>query len=197
MRRAARLVSRLETVRAGGNELASVISHPAVPLALAVALGPSRVPAALVVVGCAASVLPDMDSLGFAAGIPYGHPLGHRGFTHSLFFAALLALLCWPLSRRLGASPLTTLAFVFVSAASHGLLDAMTTGGLGVAFLSPFSNARHFLPWRSILVSPIGVEPFFSRYGLRVLWSEVVWIWIPSAVLALLGVAGRVTLRLH
>ena len=71
----------------------------------------------------------------------------------------------------------------------------MTTGGLGVAFFSPFSQSRYFLPWRSILVSPIGVEPFFSRYGLRVLWSEVVWIWIPSAVLALLGVVGRVALR--
>jgi inner membrane protein len=162
-----------------------------------VALGPSRVPAALAVVGCAASVLPDVDSLGFAAGIPYGHPIGHRGFTHSLFFAALVALLCAPFARRLGASPGTTLAFVFVSAASHGLLDAMTTGGLGVAFFSPFSNARYFLPWRSILVSPIGVEPFFSRYGLRVLWSEILWIWTPSAVLALFGMAGRAVLRIR
>jgi inner membrane protein len=164
---------------------------------LAVALGPSRVPTALAVVGCAASVLPDVDSLGLAAEIPYGHPLGHRGFTHSLLFATLVSLLCVPFARRLGASPATALAFVFVSAGSHGLLDAMTTGGLGVAFFSPFLNSRHFLPWRPILVSPIGVEPFFSRYGLRVLRSEILWIWTPAAVLALLGVAGRAFLRVR
>ena len=71
--------------------LASILSHPAVPLAVAVALGPSRVPAALTAVACVASVLPDVDAFGFAAGIPYGDPLGHRGFTHSIVFAALTA----------------------------------------------------------------------------------------------------------
>jgi inner membrane protein len=141
-----------------------------------VALGPTRVPTALAAVGCAASVLPDVDSLGFAAGIPYGHTFGHRGFTHSLFFAACV-----------GVSPVAAFAFVFSSVASHGLLDAMTTGGLGVAFWSPFSNERYFLPWRVILVSPIGVEPFFSRRGLEVVKSELTWIWAPSTVLALIG----------
>ena len=171
--------------------MASILSHPAVPLALAAALGPSRVPTALAAVGCAASVLPDVDSLGFAAGVPYGHPFGHRGFTHSFFFAATVALLCVPLARRLGASPLLTFAFVFVSIASHGLLDAMTTGGLGVAFWSPFSNERFFLPWRRILVSPIGVGPFLSGRGLRVLASELLWIWAPCGFVALLGTAVR------
>jgi len=69
--------------------VASVLSHPAVPLAVAVALGPTRVPPALTAVACAASILPDIDALGFMAGIPYGHPLGHRGFTHSIVFALL------------------------------------------------------------------------------------------------------------
>lgn len=161
------------------------------------ALGPSRIPAALAAVGCAASILPDVDSLGFAAGIPYGHPLGHRGFTHSVLFGFLAALACLPFAGRLGASPVATFAFVLLSTCSHGILDAMTSGGLGVAFLSPFSNTRYFLPWRSILVSPIGVEPFFSRYGLRVLWSEILWVWTPSAVLALLGIAGRAFLRIR
>jgi inner membrane protein len=156
-----------------------------------VALGPQRVPPALAAVGCVASVLPDVDSLGFAAGVPYGNTFGHRGFTHSLFFAACVALLCVPFAKRLGVSPLTASAFVFVSIASHGLLDAMTTGGLGVAFLSPFSNERYFLPWRVILVSPIGVEPFLSRRGLEVVKSELAWIWTPAAVLAALGAVAR------
>ena len=171
--------------------MASVISHPAVPLALAVALGPSRIPPALTVAACAASILPDIDALGYAAGVPYDDVFGHRGFTHSLFFALVVALVGALFARRLGAAPVTTLAVIFVAAASHGLLDAMTTGGLGVAFFSPFSNARYFLPWRVILVSPIGVSRFFSERGLRVLRSEFVWIWLPCALLAILGFAYR------
>ena len=171
--------------------MASVISHPAVPLAIAAALGTARVPPALTVAACVASVLPNVDSVGFALGVPYGHPLGHRGFTHSFVFALLAALACVPFSSRLGASRLAVFAVVFASAASHGVLDAMTTGGLGVAFFSPFSNERHFLPWRPILVSPIGVGSFLSERGFRVLRSELVWIWTPCAVLAALGLLFR------
>jgi inner membrane protein len=185
---------RLEDVRAAGYRgfvVASVISHPAVPLALAVALGPARVPAALAAAACAASVLPDIDAVGFAAGVPYDHALGHRGFTHSLSFALLTALVGCALAKRLGASALAAFVIVFVSAASHGVLDAMTTGGHGIAFFSPFTNARYFLPWRVIRVSPIGILPFFSDRGLRVLGSELLWIWTPAAVFAAVGVAVR------
>ena len=65
-------------------------------------LGPERVPPALTVVACAASVLPDIDALGFAAGVPYGHVFGHRGFTHSLFFALMTAVLCSLFAKQLG-----------------------------------------------------------------------------------------------
>jgi inner membrane protein len=171
--------------------MASVISHPAIPLVIAAALGTERVPPALVAAACAASVLPDIDALGFAAGIPYGHPLGHRGFTHSFVFALAVALAALAFSRRLEAPPATVFAVIFAATASHGILDSMTTGGMGVAFWSPFSNARHFFPWRPILVSPIGVGRFFSARGLRVLGSELLWIWSPCAVLAILGAAFR------
>jgi inner membrane protein len=69
--------------------------------------------------------------------------------------------------------------------ASHGLLDAMTDGGLGVAFLSPLDNRRYFLPWTPIRVSPIGVARFFGARGFAVLQTEVLWIWLPAAVLAM------------
>lgn len=75
--------------------------------------------------------------------------------------------------------------YLFLATASHALLDAMTTGGKGVAFFSPFDNARYFLPWRPIQVSPIGVEKFFSNRGLRVLESELLWVFLPSLVLIL------------
>jgi len=171
--------------------MASVISHPAVPLALAVALGADRVPPALTVVACAASALPDIDAVGYAAGIPYGHLFGHRGFTHSLFFALMTAVVCSLFARQLGTKPWTAFLIVFAATASHGFLDALTTGGMGVAFFSPFSNQRYFLPWHVIAVSPIGVGRFFSERGVRVLRSELLWIWLPCAVLAVLGFAVR------
>ncbi|HEV8117989.1 MAG TPA: metal-dependent hydrolase [Thermoanaerobaculia bacterium] len=176
--------------------MASVLSHPAVPLSLSLALGSARVPPALAAAACAASVLPDIDSLGFAAGIPYGHPLGHRGFTHSISFALLAALAAAAFARRLGSTAAMAFALVFVSAASHGLLDALTTGGLGVAFFSPFSNRRYFFPWRPILVSPIGIVSFVSERGLRVLSSELAWIWLPAGLVAAAGVAIRRIARL-
>jgi inner membrane protein len=176
--------------------MASVLSHPAVPLALSLALGPSRMPPGLTALACAASVLPDIDSVGFAAGVPYGHPLGHRGFTHSLSFALLAAAAGTALAKRLGASPAMTFAALFASTASHGLLDAMTTGGLGVAFLSPFSNRRYFFPWRPILVSPIGIVSFVSDRGLAVLRSELAWIWLPASILAGAGALLRKVSRI-
>ncbi|HYX20259.1 MAG TPA: metal-dependent hydrolase [Thermoanaerobaculia bacterium] len=171
--------------------MASILSHPAVPLAIGIAAGPRAVPPALTAAACAASILPDVDSIGFWLGVPYDSPLGHRGFTHSLCFAALVALGCALLSPRLGAPAATVFAVVFVSTASHGVLDALTTGGMGVAFLSPFSNARFFLPWRVIAVSPIGLAPFLSARGARVLRSELGWIWAPAALIALAGLALR------
>ena len=50
-----------------------------------------------------------------------------------------------------------TFAFLFLCTMSHALLDALTDGGLGVAFFSPFSNERYFFPW-----TPIRVSRFFS-----------------------------------
>ena len=165
----------------------SILSHPAVPLGLAAAAGTRVIPPGLALAACAASVLPDADSLGFAMGIPYGSFFGHRGFTHSFFFATVVAAVATAFSSRFGASKAVVFAVVFVSAVSHGLLDAMTTGGMGVALLSPFSNRRYFLPWHVIRVSPIGIAPFFSRWGLRVLASEVVWVWIPAMAVGALG----------
>ncbi len=176
--------------------MASVVSHPAVPLALAVALGSDRMPPALTVAACVGSVLPDLDALGLDAGIPYEHVFGHRGFLHSLCFALLVAAVGAGFARSLQASPAVAFAVLFLGTASHGVLDALTTGGLGVAFFSPFSNRRYFLPWRVLAVSPIDIGAFFSGWGLRVLRSELTWVWGPCMALALVGVALRRVLRM-
>ena len=143
----------------------SVLTHPAVPLALGVAYGQRYVSRRLLLAGVCASVLPDVDALGLDLGIPYGHVLGHRGFSHSILFALLLAVAAALLYRTLRASRSAAFAVVLISCASHGLLDALTNGGLGVAFLSPFSNYRYFLPWCPIAVSPLDIDHFFSDVG--------------------------------
>jgi inner membrane protein len=132
-------------------------------------------------------VVPDLDVIGFQFGIKYGDFWGHRGFTHSLTFAALLAVAVVGIASRRSLPTLgrfTMWAYFFLATASHGLLDAMTDGGLGVAFFSPFNNRRYFLPWTPIRVSPIGVGRFFTARGLAVLQSEILWIWVPAILIA-------------
>ena len=155
------------------------------------------------------AMLPDIDVISFSFGIRYEDMFGHRGFTHSFFFAVFAgALVAWHVhqprsdshrpgsdSHRPGSDSHRPLLVLFVwfagVTASHGLLDAMTNGGRGIAFFAPFSNHRYFFPWRPIQVSPIGAG-FFSPRGLRVLASEAVWIWVPSAIIA---VSARVVRR--
>jgi inner membrane protein len=135
--------------------------------------------------GAFCAMAPDLDVVGLAAGVPYRSPLGHRGLSHSILFAAALA---WAVGRavrgRGGAA--RDVWFLFLATVSHPLLDALTDGGLGVALFAPFWNARLFAPVRPIAVSPIGTG-FFSRAGLAVLASEVVWVWAPAAAVALAG----------
>ena len=171
--------------------MATPISHLAVPLALTAALGPDVVPPALMALALACAVLPDIDALGLWLGIPYDHPFGHRGFTHSLPFSVALAGVGYLLAPEVGAEPSIAFLVLLVSAASHGLLDALTNGGLGIAFFSPFSNRRYFLPWRVIEVSPLSLSGLFSRRGLRVLGSEARYVWVPCVVFGLVGIAVR------
>jgi len=222
--------------------LASAFSHAVAALSIGTCFYRPGTPKRVWLAGALCSVLPDLDVIGFHFGIRYGDFWGHRGFTHSLLFAAVLATLVaifafrhppsvipngvlgernpgWlstlPRSPRTSAvdpstffsagapgsswlvslcsplvtrhSPLLPWTYLFLATASHGPLDAMTDGGLGVAFFSPFNNDRYFFPWRPIRVSPIGLSRFFSERGLEVLASELLWIWLPAALLAALA----------
>jgi inner membrane protein len=165
--------------------MASVFSHAVAVLGIGACFYRPGMPKRVWVAGALCSVIPDLDVIGFRFGIPYGDFWGHRGFTHSILFAALLASSVVLVAFRQGVPSLSRLAlwtYFFLAAASHGLLDAMTDGGLGVAFFSPFNNNRYFLPWRPIRVSPIGITRFFSHRGLEVAQSELLWIWLPSAL---------------
>jgi inner membrane protein len=131
------------------------------------------------------AMLPDLDVIGFALGVRYGDLLGHRGLSHSLPFAALVASLASFAVPR-GRAPAWWL--LFACTASHGVLDAATDGGLGVAFFSPFSNERYFWPWRPIRVAPIGLTRIFSSRGRAVFETELAWIWLPCALVTYLAI---------
>ena len=149
------------------------------------------IPGRLLAAGVIAAMLPDLDVIGLRLGIGYGSQFSHRGFTHSLLFAAALALAGASLHRRLRAGFACAFVFLFAALASHGLLDAFTNGGSGIAFLWPFSDARYFAPWRPVEVSPLGIRGFFTARGVEVLKSEVIWIWCPLFLAAALFAIRR------
>jgi inner membrane protein len=172
--------------------MASAFSHVIVATAVGKLVQPKGAPWWYWFAGAILSVLPDLDVIGFRFGIRYGDLLGHRGLSHSLPTAVLFAgVISLALLKQHVISVSRLFVFLFVAMASHGVLDAMTNGGLGVAFFSPFSNARYFFPFNPIEVSPIGVDRFFSQRGIAVISSEVKWLWLPSAVLVALAILVR------
>jgi inner membrane protein len=120
------------------------------------------------------SLLPDLDLIGYAQGVPYGAPFGHRGASHSLVAAALAALVTALIAKMSGIEFKRTWQFAFLSMGSHGLLDAITIGGQGVAFFWPWNLDRYFLPWRLIPAAPIGAG-FFTWHCAEILTMEALW----------------------
>jgi inner membrane protein len=166
--------------------MASLPSHAIAALGFGAFFYKPDIPKRIWIVGALCSVIPDIDVIGFRFGIRYGDFWGHRGFTHSLVFAAVLASAVVLVGFRGELSNISRLSiwtYFFLATASHSLLDAMTDGGLGVAFFAPFDNHRYFLPWTPIRVSPIGLGRFFTSRGYAVIRSEFLWIWVPAGVL--------------
>lgn len=169
--------------------MASIFSHAIAAGALGTLRYPKKEVFKYFALGIFCASFPDIDMIMFKLGVPYEHPFGHRGFFHSIFFCYLQGLFIVRvfysnLSFATRAS-MTIGFYFFCCGVSHGILDAMTNGGKGVAFFAPFNNTRYFLPWRPIEVSPIDVELFFGEWGLRVLYSEFYYVMIPSLLLIL------------
>jgi inner membrane protein len=140
---------------------------------------PEAPPLGLSMLGLSAlAVLPDADFIAFKVGIPYPHPFGHRGMAHSLLFALLVGLLVAAGLRLRRRPVLLDALLATLVVASHGVLDAMTTGGLGVEFFWPLDTHRYFLPWRFIPVAPLGARMLSAR-GLSVLITEAV-LFLPA-----------------
>ena len=176
--------------------MATAFTHAFVAVALS-SLSPQRshrIRLALVLVMLA--VLPDVDVLAFRFGIPYDHPFGHRGFTHSIPFAVLAGVAGAALFFR-GLGPLSgpwwlVAGLLGLGTASHGLLDALTNAGLGVGLFVPFENSRFFFPWRPLATSPLSIQAFFDGPALAILGTEALWVWLPlSLALLLRSMVGR------
>src|SRR5262249_50897630 len=166
--------------------MASLVTHALVGAALGQAATPElrrRRSFWFSVVLCA--VLPDFDVIGFALGVHYGDLWGHRGMTQSLLFAIASATLFALCLQQTTKKRWKLGGLLFVIAASHGVLDALTNGGRGVAFFSPFDRRRYFFPWRPIQVSPIGARALFSSHAMQVLGSEI-RVWGPALAVVLI-----------
>ncbi len=169
----------------------TILTHPAVPLAIAMGLGQDVISKRLLAAGVVAAIAPDLDVLAFRLGIPYAAEFGHRGFSHSLLLALIVALVGAGLAKSLHSTFQRTFWFQFIAMASHGVLDAFTNGGLGVAFLWPFSGERFFAHFHPVEVAPLGLSRFLSLRGVAVLWSEVLWIWLPLFAVAAIAAIPR------
>jgi inner membrane protein len=124
-------------------------------------------------VGAVAGAAPDLDVL-FAIGGDYFDQLVlHRGFTHSLFFAPLVApfggWLAWYVERKrqpsAGSGPGRLgvwILVVFVALLSHPLLDVLTS--YGTQLLQPFSDKRF-----AINAMPI-IDPVYTGLLILGLW---------------------------
>lgn len=168
--------------------MATIFSHPAAALALFPwfkSVGGSK---AIIVTGMLLTAAPDLDVIGLHLGIPYSHMLGHRGLTHSIFFAAIFCfLLIAFIPKKPDINRFSIWIYFAASMSSHGVLDALTNGGLGVAFFAPFTSDRYFLPFRPIEVSTLNITHFFQGQGVGVLLSELMWVWPPALLVCLFG----------
>lgn len=160
--------------------MASFIGHGLVAYTIS-KLAKGKVSKKLLTVAIVSSILPDADVIGFYIGIPYESMLGHRGFTHSILFALVWAYL---LSKTIFKHSFS-LAFpvLLTCTLSHGIIDALTTGGRGIGFFIPITGERFFFPSRFIQVSPLHLSDFLGEWGLAVIQSEALFLGLPCLIL--------------
>lgn len=129
-------------------------------------------------VAAALPIVPDLDALSDA---PYPSAFGHRGFTHSLCFALGIGLVIAAVaSRPLKMRFWMTCGLCFLITASHGVLDAFTSGGAGIPFFWPLSE-RRFGPWGPIHLADIA-DDFPNPWRSRAIQTELLWVWLPMTI---------------
>lgn len=168
----------------------TILTHSFTGLVLGLAFKNRNLPRGFMILSVLCVTIPDADVICFRLGIPYSSFWGHRGFFHSIFFSCLLGtfagfILAWAGSRTWKQGLFYAGYFSFLTSL-HGILDAFTNGGMGIALLSPFIEKRYFFPVTPIKVSPIGIKSFFNERSIDILVNEILWVWIPCICIALL-----------
>ncbi len=103
--------------------MASPVSHAVAALSSGACFYRPDIPKHVWAIGAVCSALPDLDVIGFRFGIRYGDFWEHRGITHSLFFAALIATAVVIFGFRRGTQglgPFRLWTYFFLVVASHG-----------------------------------------------------------------------------
>lgn len=164
--------------------MASPLAHAIVAVTIGRIQRSSGWPLRVWLLGIVCAEAPDLDTVGFWLGVPYEHLFGHRGVTHSILFAVLFS---WAVATYVSTiektqDQRTLWGYCFLATLSHGVLDALTDGGLGVAFFSPFDQTRYFFPIHPITVTPLEPSHVLGRAGVAVLASEAIWVWLPCAL---------------
>jgi inner membrane protein len=146
------------------------------------------------------AVIPDMDALSVPLGLGHDHLLGHRGFTHSLVFAAIIGLVVLAVLfrkvPRFSRDWWTLWGLFFLATASHGILDALTYLAGGVALWAPFDATRYGFPWRPLPPPPLAVGHIQSYFTPGLMLAEFSRVWLPVGTIAALF-WGVKRLRLH
>jgi len=168
----------------------TVFTHSVIGISAAYSFRSGKESLKFRILSIACSILPDADVIGYNwLYIPSYYFFGHRGFFHSPFFAALLSIsvVCIFYRKEVTFSNpwWKYVLYFFILTTSHGLTDALTNGGRGVALLSPVTNVRYSFPWTPVEISPLSIRAFLSQRGLTVLISELLWIWMPCFLIVI------------
>lgn len=173
----------------------SFFGHAVAGYAISSAFHRGRPPRRVWILATACAVAPDLDWFTGFLDVQNRFGLAHRGLFHSLLAAGLLAALAVLLGLDRGRRTLRNGMCIALATFSHGLLDACTFGGTGVAFLQPFSDAHFVAFWQPIFVSPIPLSGRLTDWLLFSLGTEALWIGGPALLAILVSrFLGRVQL---
>lgn len=167
----------------------TIFSHAVVGLAGASVISSRENALKIGVLSILCALAPDADVIAFRLGIEYGHFFGHRGFFHSIFAGIgvgfLVASIFAGRVKMFSREWWKLFVYFSIITSSHGVLDAFTNGGLGIALLSPFDDTRYFFWITPIEVVALNPARFFSAHGQKVILNEMALVWLPAMTLAL------------
>lgn len=160
--------------------MSSLFGHALAGLTISAAFSQGKPPRRLWLASVACAMAPDLDWFTVFLPLSDGNSLAHRGITHSLVATILITVCAMLMAYRYRLREPNLWICIFSATLSHSLLDALTFGGTGVAFLLPFSETRFVSLWQPIFVSPIPLSGNLLDWLLFSLSTEALWIGIPA-----------------